>query len=57
MRTVPVVPEDGAHGETLPAPSTVRNWTSVSPVPLTDTPLPEAGADQVEPPSVDVWNW
>ena len=54
---MPEMPDDGAHGETLPAPSTVRNWTSVSPAALTETLLPAAGAVQVVPPSVDFWNW
>ena len=49
-RTIACVQEDSR-----PTPSTAANRTSVSPSALTPSELPAAGADQVEPPSVEVW--
>ena len=40
--------------ELLPAPSTARKRTSVWPSTETEVELPDCGADQVVPPSVDV---
>jgi hypothetical protein len=40
--------------ELLPAPSTARKRTSVWPSAETEVELPDCGADQVVPPSVDV---
>ena len=47
----------GAHAETLPAVSVLRNWTVVWPSALIVSLLPLDGADQVLPPSVDVRYW
>ena len=45
----------GVQLDGLPAVSTARNWTSVWPSAATvDRRAPPYGADQVEPPSVDV---
>ena len=45
----------GTHDETLPAPSTARNCTSVLPsAETTATDAPDVPADHVVPPSVDV---
>ena len=44
----------GTHSETLPAPSTARNCTSVVPSAETTADAPEVPADHVVPPSVDV---
>ena len=42
------------QAELLPAPSTARKRTSVWPSAETEVELPDCGADQVVPPSVDV---
>ena len=42
------------QADARPATSTARNRTSVSPSAETASEEPAAGADQVEPPSVDV---
>src|SRR5947208_16854571 len=47
----------GVQAEPFPALSVVRNWTSVCPSDETVTLVPAAGADQVEPPSVEVRCW
>jgi hypothetical protein len=44
----------GAHAETLPAPSTLRNSTSVSPWAVTSSQAPDDGDVHVWPPSADV---
>ena len=58
MRTVSFAPaEAGAQFETLPAASTERNWTSVSPLAVTLSTDPVRGVPQVMPPSVDSRYW
>jgi len=44
----------GSHADALPALSTARNCTSVSPSAVTSTLVPVAGTDQLAPPSVEV---
>jgi hypothetical protein len=53
IRTVdPAVAVAGVHAEALPASSTERNWTRVSPSAVMVTDAPAAAALQVVPPSV-----
>src|SRR5207245_4714128 len=55
-----VLPEplvDGVQAERLPAPSTPRYCTSVSPSAVTAGARPVAGTDQLVPPLVDVRYW
>ena len=55
MRAVlPGSGDAGAHGEAFSAPSTVRNWTTVSPSPVIGAIAPAWPDPQVVPPSVDV---
>ena len=54
-RTVlPAVDGEGVQADALPAPSRVRNSTSVSPSAETVSLPPETAADQLVPPLVDV---
>src|SRR5436190_3334543 len=45
------------HADVLPAPSTARNSTSVSPSAVTESDPPAAAADHVTPASVEVRDW
>ena len=57
MRTVLPAPElAGFQAERLPAPSTVRNCSSVWPSALIASDAPDAGEPHVVPPSADSRN-
>src|SRR5947209_20464183 len=47
----------GAHADTLPAASTLRNCTSVVPSAVTVATAPEVAAGQLAPPFTDVRYW
>ena len=47
----------GYQVEMLPAPSTARNWSSVSPSAVIAAGLPDVADPQVVPPSVEVRYW
>ena len=51
------VAPDGTHGVALPAMSSARNCTSVSPSVATTSLEPAIGVDQVEPPLCDSRYW
>ena len=48
---------EGYQAERLPAPSTARNWSSVSPSAVIAAGLPDEGDPQVVPPSVELRYW
>ena len=55
MRAVlPGSGDAGAHVEAFSAPSTVRNWTTVSPSPVIGATAPAGASPRCVPPSVDV---
>ena len=58
MRAVePAVAEAGVQAEVLPAPSTDRNWTRVSPSAVTFAELPLVAPVHEDPPSVEARYW